>query len=592
MPWFGLLLEEKQLEALFANWAYWILTIYLLGLFTAIGQVFCHERQRLLNLLQRRYWLLLGSLALALSLSSIVLSSQDIFFKTLSDETNMLSVSRSLLTQKKAYNVTEGVYYYQNFNLTAKTLPKRPLLFPYLTHLFHVLAGYDWQHPFRLNQLALFGLLWATVLTSGLQGQLGLGTGAALIMISSPLLNIHAASAGFDFFSLSWFWVTTLVIVLGMGKVGSKQNFSQSILWLGCWLAIGFVQIRYENAYLALGALIFYLILKRPNFSSLFHFRSIPDCLRKAATLIVGSWLLALSQWQVFLNSDKYVERPEQTLLSPAHLKSNLHELLNAILDLTNWGDQIIPPYRPLLWLVLLAGLCWGILILPSRGAARWPTIYKQGYQIFRSWREGGLTTTAAAWGTLLAFFFAQQSIYLMHFFGRANHPSAARFFLPLTLFGSLALLILLRKKLPTRYRSMGCLLSGSLLCLLYLPQSQQGRFINSLFLNRETKHIYEVVLANPRKDVLYIHDRPGQIVVLERGAISVRRASQELENHQKNLRQGLIQELIYFRRTDTVSEKDQHLLREGDWLEEQRFMISTKRELVVLRHQNSLSAD
>ena len=117
MPWFGLLLEEKQLEALFVSWAYWILTIYLLGLFTVTGQVFCHERQRLLNLLQRRYWLLLGSLALALSLSSIVLSSQDIFFKTLSDETNMLSVSRSLLTQKKAYNVTEGVYYYQNFNL-------------------------------------------------------------------------------------------------------------------------------------------------------------------------------------------------------------------------------------------------------------------------------------------------------------------------------------------------------------------------------------------------------------------------------------------------------------------------------------------
>ena len=53
MPWVCLLLEEKQLEALFANWAYWILTIYLLGLFTAVGQVFYHERQRLLNLLQR-----------------------------------------------------------------------------------------------------------------------------------------------------------------------------------------------------------------------------------------------------------------------------------------------------------------------------------------------------------------------------------------------------------------------------------------------------------------------------------------------------------------------------------------------------------
>ena len=170
-------------------------------------------------------------------------------------------------------------------------------------------------------------------------------------------------------------------------------------------MSIGFVQIRYENAYLTLGALVFYLILKRPNFSKLFYFKSIPDFLRKAATLIVGSWLLALSQWQFFLNSDKYVERPEQTLLSPAHLKSNLYELLNALLDLINWGDQIIPPYRPLLWLILLAGLCWGILILLSRGTLNWPKIYKRGHQIFRSWREEGLTTTAAAWSALLAFF-------------------------------------------------------------------------------------------------------------------------------------------------------------------------------------------
>ena len=238
-----------------------------------------------------------------------------------------------------------------------------------------------------------------------------------------------------------------------------------------------------------MGALVFYLILKRPNFSKLFYFKSIPDFCKSCN---FDCWQLAtcLSQWQFFLNSDKYVERPEQTLLSPAHLKSNLYELLNALLDLINWGDQIIPPYRPLLWLILLAGLCWGILILLSRGTLNWPKIYKRGHQIFRSWREEGLTTTAAAWGALLAFFFAQQSIYLLHF--SVGPPSLrSRFFLPMTLLGSLALILLLRK-LPARYRSMGCLLSGSLLCLLYLPQGQQGRFINQLTLNRETKHIYE----------------------------------------------------------------------------------------------------
>ena len=125
---------------------------------------------------------------------------------------------------------------------------------------------------------------------------------------------------------------------------------------------------------------------------------------------------------------------------------------------------------------------------------------------------------------------------------------------------------------------------------VFYFPQGQQERFINKLTLNRETRHIYQIVLNDPQNNVLYIHERPGQIVVLERGAVSVRRASRELGRYQKNLQQGLIQELIYLRTTDAFSEKDQHLLRAGDWQEEQRFMVNTKRELVVLRHRKSAS--
>jgi len=136
------------------------------------------------------------------------------------------------------------------------------------------------------------------------------------------------------------------------------------------------------------------------------------------------------------------------------------------------------------------------------------------------------------------------------------------------------------------RSHSIGLLIIALLLGLLYLPQGLHGRFGNKLTLNRETRYVYEVVLSDPRKDTLYIHERPGQIVVLERGTISVRRASQELGKYQKNLSQGLIQELVYLRRTDTDPAQDQQLLDNGDWLEEQRFMITTRRELVVLRHR------
>ena len=95
---------------------------------------------------------------------------------------------------------------------------------------------------------------------------------------------------------------------------------------------------------------------------------------------------------------------------------------------------------------------------------------------------------------------------------------------------------------------------------------------------------MYEVVLNDPQNNVLYTHERPGQIVVLERGTVSVQRASRELRRYQKNLQQ----ELIYLRRNDASSEKDQHLLCAGDWREEQQFMINTKCELIMLQHRKS----
>ena len=101
--------------------------------------------------------------------------------------------------------------------------------------------------------------------------------------------------------------------------------------------------------------------------------------------------------------------------------------------------------------------------------------------------------------------------------------------------------------------------------------------------------------IPNPLKtpeDTLHIHERLGQIAILERGAVSVRRANRELKKYQKNLRQGLIKELFYPRRTDTNSAKDKQLLKNGDWLEEQRFMVTTKRELVVLRQRKKKKLD
>ena len=128
------------------------------------------------------------------------------------------------------------------------------------------------------------------------------------------------------------------------------------------------------------------------------------------------------------------------------------------------------------------------------------------------------------------------------------------------------------------------------------LIQQAIDRFINDGIAPPFYRHLLDYgqrpsPLKTP-KDTLYIHERPGQIIVLSRGAVSVQWANWELKKYQKNLRQGLIKELFYPRRTDTNSAKDKQLLKNGDWLEEQRFMVTTKRELVVLRQRKKKKLD
>jgi hypothetical protein len=296
-------------------------------------------------------------------------------------------------------------------------------------------------------------------------------------------------------------------------------------------------------------------------------------------------WILALTLR--LLNVGKMAENTEETLLSFGHLLKHI-PILGASLLTGSWtGDIILMPYRPLIWYGLLALLGWGIFT-NWQNRSTWKSVALTWLQYGL---QGRLPHNQAISLAILAVVVAQLGIYLAHFIGLADHPTQARFFLPLTFWASL-LFCWSWASLQRKSNHHSLMVIALLLWVLYFPQGQQGRFINQLILNRETKHIYEVVLADPRKDVLYIHERPGQIVVLERGAVSIQRAERELETYQKNLQQGLIQELVYLRRTDTATDKDLRLLHEGDWLEEQRFMITIERELVVLRHRKSTKVD
>ena len=124
------------------------------------------------------------------------------------------------------------------------------------------------------------------------------------------------------------------------------------------------------------------------------------------------------------------------------------------------------------------------------------------------------------------------------------------------------------------------------------LIQQAIDRFINDGIAPPFYRHLLDYgqipsPLKTP-KDTLYIHERPGQIVVLSRGAVSVQWANWELKKYQKNLRQGLIKGLVHLHQLMQTQQK----ISNGDWLEEQRFVVTTKRELVLLWHRKKKELD
>jgi hypothetical protein len=94
------------------------------------------------------FWRAYGwGILLSFALAGVVFVSVRSDFRILADETNLLAISKSILYEKQVHNVTEGSFYYLNFNpIASEQIPKRPFLFPFLTSILHTLLEIGRAH--------------------------------------------------------------------------------------------------------------------------------------------------------------------------------------------------------------------------------------------------------------------------------------------------------------------------------------------------------------------------------------------------------------------------------------------------------------
>ncbi len=506
-----LLLWFTQQTPSFLAWAYSNISYYLIaGLFIFwVTSIFFYFKNHPVSMLiwSRFHWA--GILA-ALILTLIVSASVKPYFRILSDETNLLSISKSMVESRTVDNITMGKWYYENFHPENHEFEKRPLAFPFFTHLIHIVRGYQPENPFILNHLVLFGLL--LLLYEIAFCFLGRWN-ALLVMIvsaSQPVLSQCAASAGYDLLSA---FMTLLGLRLLWSYLQTKSFSTFCFLWTTLLLN---ANIRYESAVL-LFAVVFFLIL----------FRQLKLPLSNWLWILPLSFTVNLPLIWLFMKravSKNVFETPDSILaFSLQHFLSNNKQMAKALLQF----DFFIPFAVP----VILIGLCGALAFFEK--------IIRRKIKLQPSSFFFALIT-----GFYLIFIWGTMTSYHM---GDLSHPSQSRLALfPVLMLSFFAIWTLDQSPRLRKNRIFSAILCIAVFCL-YHPLSIQNQFSNTLFLPREYRLELKYLQKLKSHNILVITDRPGQFTVHNYGAVNFAHANENKESILDDFKRHLFTDIIVF---------------------------------------------
>ncbi len=494
--------DRLAMEAYLLKWSYYVI-LGLMVWWVASGLRYLRSRPLSPVYLVKSGW---PGLAVALALTLVVAAAVPMEFKTLSDETNLVSVSKSMLQTRTCRNVTMSKVYYGQPHTVSYAVPKRPLVFPFLVHLFHQLRGFDYRNAFYLNLTVLFLLLSGVYLVFARLIDAAAGVAAMLLVLSMPLVPILATSAGFDLLNSAFL---LLVLLLAAEHLKRDDARSFSFLWLSLLV---FANIRYESLFF--GAIIIVLLA----LAGKIRWRHIRAC---SLELCATALIMLPTVWQRIVTV-KSTTADEGATFSAAHLLSHGRDLVGSLADFS-----YNLPYANLLTAAGIAVYAY-LLWWHVRGRRHLDARHK---------------STAALLGVITVL---NVLFYLAYYWGRYDHPSSARFFVFMSMAMALAPVWLRRFK-PEWLGSRGLLGVAAVSMLLYYPVAVNNAFMDSLTLNRLTRHELAYLSRYPRKNVMAVTVRPGQMVAAGYGAVNFRYAGKRV--FAREVRRHLYPHVIVFQK-------------------------------------------
>lgn len=428
-----------------------------------------------------------GILAAAL-MTIIVFMSVPPYLRVLQDETNLLSVSRSMLNDRSVDNPAQAQY--ENFKLTDErySFPKRPFLFSFSTYLVHLLTGYRTTNPFVVNGLALWAILLLVYVFARRWGAPIIAMGVMLLAVSQPIVIQTATSGGME----TLFTLGSLVCLFSLWIFIREPN-SLRFKFLFLYLML-FAHIRYEApVYVALIGLALLLCGKVKKE----YFENTPS-------LSLTPLFLLPTFWQrFFVDSDLQVPAGEKAF-ALSHLWNHTVGFFESMFKF----DYFLP-YSPLVNLLGVVGALWFLWLF-----FRKKIITDKNARLF-CWLVSGWM--AVHWIILTA-----------HFGSFLTEPVGARLWMFMMLImavsaGWLLSNIFVKWKMPG-----GFLIAACFFFLVYHPLSIRNYFSNGVVSAREFRLVLNELKKFSKRDVLVIAEPSAQYVSHEYASLKFERVNQD----------------------------------------------------------------
>ncbi len=416
--------------------------------------------------------------ALAAVLALWLLATVKAEYRTLSDETNIISAANVLLSERHPRNSYMGFHYFGSYHSIASYNDKRPVLYSYSIQLLHLILGRDPQNAFRVNLLVYFALLFS--IFSLIRPRLGpvLASASCLFVAGQANVLFAAASASMDLLSLYLF----LAVLWALYEF--LKGPTETKLW-GLWtVALFFSYSRYESIGLAM---LLYL--------GIWLGRAVPKRLLRdySLSVVLASALLFPLICQQSLSLGAHENPDGVALFSWEHLLTNCGALLTAAF---NFNQPL--PFSGVLSIALVLGAGLAVIVLVRRPPARELRLF---------------------YGLSVLTFLVHLGLMLSHLGSAATHPNSARFYLPLSLAAALAPAALW-SYLP-RIPPLAFLMTALVNLVIFHSIAMENRFGHALVRNREAKQVLEFLKTQPDRDMVVIYEAPGILTAHDYSAVT-----------------------------------------------------------------------